>query len=168
MDFYGLSKTYLRQKCAEIRKRMTKAVGQLSDRQLNWRPDEGDNSIANLIVHIEGNVRQRISAGIFGEPDIRDRESEFETSVYSDKARLLASIDYTFGLLDEALDKLTPEEWLRTMPVRDRETTVFEVLNQCANHFSEHLGQILYLAKHQLKENYVTTSIPRPKQADAE
>jgi uncharacterized damage-inducible protein DinB len=165
MEFYSLSKAYLEHKYAEIRNRMTAAVGQLSEAQLNWRPGEGDNSIANLIVHIEGNVLQRISAGIFGEPDNRDREAEFDT-VYRNKTELIDSIGRTFDLLNEALDKLSPEEWLRTMQVRGRETTVFDVLNQCASHFSEHLGQILYLAKLQLKDDYVTTSVPRAKRTD--
>ncbi|TMV51443.1 DUF1572 domain-containing protein [Paenibacillus mesophilus] len=165
MEFYSLSKAYLEHKYEEIRNRMTAAVMQLSESQLNWRPGEGDNSIANLIVHIEGNALQRISAGIFGETDIRDREAEFDM-VYRTKTELLGSIGRTFDLLSEALNKLAPEEWLRTMQVRGRDTTVFDVLNQCASHFSEHLGQILYLAKLQLKDDYVTTSVPRVKRTD--
>lgn len=140
---------------------MKAAVVQLSDEQLNWRPGEEDNSIANLIVHIVGNARQNIASGIFGQTDNRDREAEFDTNIYAAKPQLLAMIDETFALLNDALEKQTADEWARTIPVRGNDTPIFHVLNQCASHYSEHLGQILYLAKLQLKDGYATTTIPR-------
>ncbi|MEF3307263.1 DinB family protein [Paenibacillus sp. GYB003] len=162
-EFYGLSKTFLEHKFADIGKRLKAAIGQLSDEQLNWRPGEEDNSIANLVVHLEGNARQRILSNLFGEPDTRDRDAEFDIGVALSKPELLESVDRTIGLLQEALEKLKPEEWLRGVDVRGKQTTVFEVLNQIGCHFSEHLGQVLFIAKTQLKDRYVTTSIPRAK-----
>jgi hypothetical protein len=43
--------------------------------------------------------------------------------------------------------------------VRKRERTNLDMLHQCAAHYSEHMGQILYIAKQILKEKYKSTSI---------
>jgi hypothetical protein len=47
-------------------------LSQLNDRQVWWRPEESMNSIANIMLHLCGNIRQRISATVGGEPDNRD------------------------------------------------------------------------------------------------
>ncbi|WP_158289424.1 DinB family protein [Paenibacillus flagellatus] len=161
MDLYGMNISYLREKYADIEKRLTAAVGQLSEAQLNWRPAEGDNSIANLIVHLAGNAKQRILANVFGGPDTRDREAEFDETVHASKETLLATIGDTFALLNRALDDLRPDDWERVIDVGGRSMTVFKIMHTIASHFSEHLGQTLYLAKHQLGDAYVTTSVPR-------
>ena len=69
---------------AELRHVFTNAHGkivhcvdQLSDDQLNWRPFEAQNSIANVILHLCGNLRQWIVAGLGGAPDERNRPAEF-------------------------------------------------------------------------------------------
>ncbi|MNN56142.1 hypothetical protein D3C81_1710580 [compost metagenome] len=53
----------LKNKFDEILNRILLVINQLTDEQLNWRPNESSNSIANLIVHIEGNIYERISKG---------------------------------------------------------------------------------------------------------
>src|SRR4051812_20769821 len=50
---------------------------QLDDEQVNWRPFEQQNSAANLVLHLCGNVRQWIIAGVGGKPDTRERAREF-------------------------------------------------------------------------------------------
>jgi len=47
-------------------------LGQLTDEQVWWRPQESMNSIGNLVLHLCGNVCQWIVAGIGGAPDVRD------------------------------------------------------------------------------------------------
>jgi len=46
-------------------------LAQLTDEQVWWRLDEGMNSIGNLILHLCGNLRQWIVAGIGGAADVR-------------------------------------------------------------------------------------------------
>lgn len=45
----------------------------LSDEQAWWRPNEHCNSVANLALHLAGNIRQWIVAGLGGEAFARDR-----------------------------------------------------------------------------------------------
>jgi hypothetical protein len=49
-------------KFAEIKNRMTAVIGQLSGEDINWRPDAESNNIANLVLHIAGNILQRVEA----------------------------------------------------------------------------------------------------------
>ena len=53
------------------------ALAELTDAQIWWRPNEASNSIGNLILHLCGNIRQWMIAGVGGATDQRDRDSEF-------------------------------------------------------------------------------------------
>ncbi|WP_339322133.1 DUF1572 family protein [Paenibacillus sp. FSL W8-0194] len=45
--------------------------------------------------------------------------------------------------------------------VRNKERTNLDMILQCATHFSEHLGQIMYIGKLIKNNEYVMTSIPK-------
>ncbi|MFD0679778.1 MULTISPECIES: DUF1572 family protein [unclassified Paenibacillus] len=150
-------------KLNDIQQRMIAAISQLNDEQLNWRPNEESNSIANLILHIEGNIQQRIEATVLGGVDRRDRDAEFDIGVHASGEELLQRFNKSFDLLKQTVSTISEERLLETVEVRARQVTVFDVLNGCATHFLEHLGQVIYLAKIQLGERYQTSSIPRKK-----
>ena len=52
-------------------------LSQLTDEQVWWRSRPSLNSIGNLLLHLGGNVRQWIVAGLGGAADSRDRPAEF-------------------------------------------------------------------------------------------
>lgn len=41
----------------------------LDDAKIWWRPNQHSNSIGNLMLHLNGNVRQWIVSGLGGAPD---------------------------------------------------------------------------------------------------
>jgi len=53
--------------------RLRTCVESLSDEQVWWRPNEASNSIGNLILHLNGNVRQWLVASFRRSADTRDR-----------------------------------------------------------------------------------------------
>ena len=57
--------------------RIKHCLRQLSEEQVWWRPSPALNSIGNLILHLCGNLRQWIVAGLGGAADHRNRPSEF-------------------------------------------------------------------------------------------
>ena len=57
--------------------RVADCVGRLPDEQIWARGSENENSIVNLVLHLCGNVQQWIGAGVGGEADVRDRDSDF-------------------------------------------------------------------------------------------
>ena len=42
--------------------RLKECVAPLTDEQVWWRPNEASNSIGNLVLHLNGNVRQWLVA----------------------------------------------------------------------------------------------------------
>ena len=57
--------------------RIKHCLGQLTDDQVWRRSQPSLNSIGNLILHLCGNLRQWIVAGLGGAPDERNRPAEF-------------------------------------------------------------------------------------------
>jgi uncharacterized damage-inducible protein DinB len=155
-------KDLLIKKFEEMEKRILSVLDQLNDEQVNWRPNESSNSIANLIVHIRGNVNERISGEILGKKVSRERDKEFEEMNMS-RQELVELTKESFNNITETLRKMTEEQWRQTQQVRGKDRTHLDMLLQCAAHFSEHMGQILYIGKILKNEDYITTSIPRNK-----
>ncbi|PFA63359.1 hypothetical protein CN378_18895 [Bacillus sp. AFS015802] len=149
---------WLINKFDELENRMLKAIAQLTDEQVNWRPGNTGHSVATLIRHIDGNIKERIYKGICKGTFIRNREDEFKP-LYIPKVDLEKMVIDQFQFVIETINEMSEESLLETQLVRGRERTNLEVLHQCAAHFSEHMGQILYIAKLCLKDEYTSTSI---------
>lgn len=150
---------WLTRKFEEIGRRLTNAITQLDDEQVNWRPNDASLSIATLVRHIAGNVQERVASGMLGrERAARNRDEELQHRE-TGRDELLRLIETSFALVLETLRGLTNEALLETQEVRGRERTNLDMLHQCAAHYSEHMGQIFYIAKQQLGERYRSTSI---------
>src|SRR5207245_11674795 len=57
--------------------RLRSCVESLSDEQIWWRPNDASNSIGNLVLHLNGNVRQWLVDSFEHRADMRDRPAEF-------------------------------------------------------------------------------------------
>ena len=57
--------------------RLRTCVESLTDEQVWWRPNDSSNSIGNLMLHLNGNVRQWLVASFNRLEDRRDRPAEF-------------------------------------------------------------------------------------------
>ncbi|MDT3429153.1 putative damage-inducible protein DinB [Paenibacillus forsythiae] len=153
-------KSILIAKFEEIHRRVILVLDQLSDRQVNWRPNDSSNSIANLIVHISGNINERISKGINNKDFIRNRDEEFG-ELNRTQEELIQITNESFREIIETTKSMTEETFMKTQLVRDRERTNLDMLIQYATHFSEHMGQVFYISKIIKDREYVTTSISR-------
>lgn len=139
-----------RRKFGEIRRRILWTLGQLNDDQINWRPGPESNSVANLVLHVCGNLTQRYVAQLGGAPDVRDRTAEFAASTHKKGEDLQWMVDSTFDAVDEVLAGVAAERLLETVQMRDRQETVLHLITHTSAHAAEHLGQMLYIAKMQL------------------
>lgn len=155
---YDFNRDWLSKKFDEISTRLIKALQQLNDEQVNWRPDNTSNSISTLIKHVEGNIHERILKGILHQDVHRNRDDELKQTFIT-KSELEQIIQAKFELVIATVKNITDEELEQTQWVRNRERTNLDMLHQCAAHYSEHTGQIIYIAKQILQENYKSTSI---------
>src|SRR5688572_29615842 len=92
--------------------RIKHCLGQLNDEQVWWRPQPSLNSIGNLVLHLCGNLRQWVVAGLGGTADVRDRPGEFSERGPVPKAELLRRLDAVVGEAKEVLSRLTGRQLL--------------------------------------------------------
>ncbi len=139
----------------DYRVKLTEALNSLSETQLWWRPNEVSNSVGNLVLHLAGNIRQWIIAGVGGQSDVRDRASEFIVGAQQNKAELLALLHATLAEVDAELSRLetvlqaagNDAPLQRICLPQGYEQTVLDAVFHVVEHFSYHTGQIILLAK---------------------
>lgn len=118
------------------------------DPDLLWfRPNENTNSIGNLVIHLEGNVRQWVLHGVAGQEDRRNRHEEFDANRRILKDELNVRLKKLKEEVVAVVNAVSEEQLLEHRSIQGFETSVLGVLFHVAEHFSYHLGQITYLVK---------------------
>jgi uncharacterized damage-inducible protein DinB len=145
--FLTESRCYLRD---EYKASIERAILSLTDEQIWWRPNEGSNSIGNLILHLAGNVRQWIVAGVGRQPNERNRQQEFDERSKIPKHELLARLTTVLAEADAVLANLQEGELSEARQIQGADTTVMKAIFHVVEHFSMHTGQIQWIAKSQL------------------
>jgi uncharacterized damage-inducible protein DinB len=131
----------------EYRAKLRRAVEVLPADRLWWRPDELSNSVGNLLLHLNGNVRQWIVCGVGQASGSRERSAEFSARGGPGAAALLADLEATLSEVDRILGGLSVDNLLEPRSIQGRDLTVLEAVYHVVEHFSLHLGQIVLLAK---------------------
>jgi len=139
----ALSRRYLREYLTKIRL----SVSVLDDHVIWARPNESSNSIGNLMLHLAGNARQWIVSGVGKEPDVRNRQAEFDQRAPIPVTELIDKLETTISDVDRVLAAVTPEELHTRRTIQANDVTVIEVIYHVVEHFSMHTGQIILLAK---------------------
>jgi hypothetical protein len=62
-----------------------------------------------------------------------------------------------------AIDGLGPEDVMRSVTIRGEPHTVLQAINRQIAHYAQHVGQMVFLAKHLRSSEWKTLSIPRGK-----
>jgi hypothetical protein len=127
--------------------RLQAAVGPLTEEQVWWRPNAASNSIGNLILHLNGNVRQWLVDSFNGKDDGRDRPAEFAAASGMAAGELLARLGATIEEADKVLGRLTAEELLAPYKIQGYHVRGLDAVYQVVEHFGLHYGQISYIAK---------------------
>jgi uncharacterized damage-inducible protein DinB len=129
-------------------------LNQLSDEQMWWRPTRSQNSIANLLLHLCGNVRQWIISGVGGEPDIRRRPTEFSEQGPISKAELLRRLDDTVQQAARVLKNASTQDLLKHRRIQGSDRTGLTAIFDSVAHFQGHTQEIICLTRMQLGEAY--------------
>jgi hypothetical protein len=163
-----LASHYLEEIKRQLRghKRMAEnAMAQLEDKDLFIAIDSEANSIAILVKHIAGNARPRFSDFLStdGEKPDRFRDQEFEVTPQTTREEVLRWWEEGWAQAFSTLDSLKPEDLARTVTIRQEPHTVMQALNRALAHYAQHIGQIVFLAKHLRSAGWKTLSIPRGK-----
>ena len=145
-----------------------KAVAQISPEAFATAPGPTDNSIALIIKHMSGNLRSRWTNFLNsdGEKPDRDRDAEFRFSPEDTRAALLAQWENGWSILFEAFGALKPNDLHRTVSIRGEPFSVLQAITRQLSHYSYHVGQIVYLAKHLAGKQWQSLSIPLGQSQD--
>ena len=139
-------------------------TGQLSEDQLWWRPTESMNSIANLILHLCGNVRQWVIAGVGGSPDLRNRPQEFAQRDRIPTSHLIDMLDQIAIECRGVLQTVTVDELMRQRKIQGFEITGLQAVVDTVAHFRGHTQEITHMTRIQLGEAYKFDFVPGPGQ----
>ncbi len=127
--------------------RICKCLDLMSEEETWKRPNKNSNSVGNLILHLCGNARQWIVAGLGKEKDERKRQEEFDEKGPIPKEELIQMLDRLRTEIDEVLERLTVSDLMGLHEVQCFEESGVSILVHVIEHFSYHTGQITYYVK---------------------
>jgi len=159
---------YLEEARRQLRghKRMGEAaMAQLRDEDFLVTIDPESNSVAILVKHLAGNMRSRFTDFLTsdGEKPDRFRDREFEVTSSTTRADVMKWWEEGWACVFVAIESLKPEDVMRTVTIRGEPHTVLQAINRQIAHYAQHIGQIVFLAKHLRSSEWNTLSIPRGK-----
>ena len=143
-----------------------RSMEQCPDARLSTTLDRETNSIAVIVKHMAGNMRSRWVKFLTtdGEKPDRNRDTEFEEPPET-RAELLKIWDEGWSHVFKALEPLRDADVSRTVTIRTEPHSVTQAIHRQIAHYSYHVGQIIFLAKHFAAEsgNWTAVTIPRKK-----
>ena len=138
----------------DARSRIQHCLDQLHDEQVWQRPQPRLNSIGNLILHLTGNVRQWIVAGLGGVPDIRNRPAEFAERGPIPKDELLRQLDTVLREAKSVLGQLAARQLLEVRRIQGFDVTGVMALFNSVPHFRGHTQEIIHMTRSHLGDAY--------------
>jgi len=135
--------------------KIERCLERLSDEQIWWRANPDSNSVGNLMLHVAGNARQWIVAGVGGAEDTRERQAEFDAGKVSGggaarptASELLGRLRATLAEVDAVLARLDAAALLERRRIQGLDDVlVLNAVFHVVEHFSTHTGQIILLTK---------------------
>ena len=167
----SLATHYLADSIASLRaykKLAEKALDQLSDEEFFVTLDEEGNSVAVIMKHMAGNMFSRWTDFLTtdGEKPNRNRDMEFVIERKTTSDELLDFWQRGWQCVFDALEPLRAEDLEKKVLIRDEEHTVIQAINRQLMHYANHIGQIVFLAKHFRSAEWQSLSIPRNRSAE--
>jgi uncharacterized protein DUF1572 len=145
-----------------------RAFAQLDDEDFFRTIDEESNSIAVIMKHLAGNMISRWTDFLTtdGEKPERNRDMEFVMLPETTKSEMIAYWEKGWKCLFDAIEPLTPDDLLRTVTIRGQDHTVIQAITRQVAHYANHVGQIVYLAKHLKAGDWQSLSVPKNRSAE--
>src|SRR5262249_25553977 len=111
------------------------------------RSSENENAVGNLLLHLNGNVRQWILSGVAGEPDHRERSLEFSARDVVPAEELLANLRATVEAAISVIRTLPHDEIVNATGAQGFDVTKLEAIYHVVEHFAGHAFQIMFITK---------------------
>jgi hypothetical protein len=139
-----------------------RALAQVEDGDFFRTIDPEANSIGVLVKHVGGNLRSRWTDFLTtdGEKPDRDRDGEFATEGATRQA-IMEVWERGWHTLLDTLAALQPGDLTAVVRIRGEAMPALAAIHRSLAHVSQHVGQVVLLAKHLRSADWKTLSIPR-------
>ena len=127
--------------------RLKKCLAELTEEQIWYRPNKASNSVGNLVLHLHGNVRHWIVAGLGKNKDVRERQKEFDEPGPVPVEEMLTDMEQLMTEVDAILNQTTANDLLEVRNVQGYQESGLSILVHITEHFSYHVGQMTYIVK---------------------
>lgn len=127
--------------------RILKCIDLVSEDELWFSPNKNVNSIANLVLHLAGNITQYIQTTFAKKNDIRERNSEFSAHKSHSKEALKKIITKAINDAVECFDNTTTKELTNQYSVQCFQENGISIAIHVIEHCSYHVGQITQMTK---------------------
>lgn len=127
--------------------RIEKCFDLLSEQQVWQRPNSSSNSIANLVLHLCGNITQYIISSLGNQVDTRQRNLEFSTTKGYNKKELMTLLKKTVDHATKVISECPVKELNRVRNVQGFELSGTGIIIHVVEHYSYHTGQIALWTK---------------------
>ena len=148
---------YVIKRFQKLKGKAEKAFKQIkNEKDLFFLLDKKSNSIAILIKHLAGNMKSRWTDFLTtdGEKPDRNRPSEFDRTIKLTKDELMEIWEEGWKCVFDAISSLTPTDLMKEVYIRKKRYSVLEAIGWQLSHYSTHIGQIIFLAKHIESESW--------------
>ena len=154
-----------RSRFAELKALGDAALVRMDEADLRFTPDPESNSVAVIVQHVAGNMMSRWTEFLTtdGEKPDRNRDAEFVLAEGSTKEKLIALWEKGWARLFEAVGALTVTDLDRRVSIRGQPLSVVDAVQRQLTHYGQHVGQIVYIAKHRRWRSWESLSIPRKR-----
>ncbi len=139
---------------------IVECLQRLSEEEIWWRPNPASNSAGNLALHLCGNVRQWIIAGLGGEKDRRERDHEFAEQGPISRQALVTQLRRTVRDACRVIARLSDDSLSRKHEIQGYTVSGLDAVFHVAEHFGYHTGQIIYITKLKLAQDLKFTRLP--------
>jgi uncharacterized protein DUF1572 len=118
--------------------------------------------------HLAGNMISRWTDFLTtdGEKPERNRDMEFVMLPETTKEEMIAFWEKGWKCTFDAIEPLTAEDLLRTVTIRGQDHTVIQAITRQVAHYANHVGQIVFLAKHLKAGDWQSLSVPKNRSAE--
>lgn len=127
--------------------RIIKCIDKINETEMWNAPNENSNSIANIILHLCGNITQYIISALGNKMDNRERDKEFSARGGYNKAELIQILSATVAAANDIIRHISEEALLKKYAVQGFNLTGIGIIIHVTEHYSYHTGQVAFWVK---------------------
>lgn len=126
---------------------VSRCARMLTGEQLWHRLNSNNNSVANLLLHLDGNIRQWVLGGLAGREVQRDRQAEFDARGGAEVEALLGELHETLREACGVIRGMEEEHLAWEFSIQAYRVSGAAAVMHVVEHFAFHTGQVVTMTK---------------------